>query len=843
MRKKNILIFLFLLILFSGCMTKQTLSSEENKQLDDFLVVLQDTFKDVGKWEVDKEKKVFYYISIESNLNTGLASALAGNDQVVEIWNNTTLPAFFQISEIISRKFPGFSMEFRNPFNIDELLAKIDGGIVKYNKFSTNLVSGTSTTSGVWPMAFISASLLALLISFSINSENRRIKKWRKINFPFISSFEFTKILLENCDTKKVYLCENIPYNRALYFTNGTDMNLEMDNVSPIFYNARPADNEMVFREYGFLVSSLGVIITKQTELKENSQIKEYSFKTSYLPFLEAYRFTTKNNVLTIFYADHTKESVLLDESEIEFFSLVFRNAINSGWTGHVNKIYEENRLTEDFETIIEDLNSAVAKATFRNKVDKENDQIAASSSGAILPLIRADLNQNQINDRFGGGQGHGHVGEQYGDVYDRILFRKTEKLGANHQKFGADRVVNGRYIQTKYHATAKKSIYSCFKPANDGGGAIYLSPDGSMQQIEVPKDQYTDGLWEIAKQIKMGNVPRENNPANAYKYVKKGPITYEQSLIATKSIFEKRSTINVRDSNGKIITREVTFGEKLVFSAGGDFITGSTSAFPIALVTSVWVFCNNVSNGVDELTALKNAGIAGIKPCLTGGLVYMFSSQFAGSNVGKGLGNIYVNNFTHIHISNKARTEAVTKGSSLVITAVITVGPDLTDCLRGRISVDQLVKNTVTSGAGMVSGALCGNALGSIIPGVGNVVGSVVGAYIGANAARQLLDFIEDDAVSMIRIAKEEFIETIMMMPLSKEEFQNILDKTFLNKDFSKLLKSMFAADDNRAFIHTYFLQLVEETYINRDLPNEEVLIDLAKLQYKDDPYNVMGF
>ncbi len=174
---------------------------------------------------------------------------------------------------------------------------------------------------------------------------------------------------------------------------------------------------------------------------------------------------------------------------------------------------------------------------------------------------------------------------------------------------------MNGHLIQTKYCATAGKSIGQCF----ENGHAKYISSNGNMMQIEVPRDQYNKAVELMSRRIDSGEVPNESNPDNAYKYVKKGALTYEQSNIATKSIFEKNSTIQVRDSSGKvvrdsngnIVTRTVSFQEKLLWSAGLDFSTGVSTA----AVSSVWIYCNNRWRGINNSGALKNSLKAFIKP------------------------------------------------------------------------------------------------------------------------------------------------------------------------------------------------------------------------------------
>ena len=45
-----------------------------------------------------------------------------------------------------------------------------------------------------------------------------------------------------------------------------------------------------------------------------------------------------------------------------------------------------------------------------------------------------------------------------------------------------------------------------------------------------------------------------------------------------------------------------------------------------------------------------------------------------------------------------------------------------------------------------------------------------------------------------MIQIAKEEFIDTILMSGLTKEEFEDSLNKTFLHKNFNTFLQKMYS-------------------------------------------------
>lgn len=680
--------------------------------------------------------------------------------------------------------------------------------------------------------------LIAVYIYKSKYSEKAYIKKWKNTEFPRMTSFEFSDLLLNNCDLSKVRYYEDIPYNRVKYFSANTEANIDRDFVSTIFYHAGAADNDSLFQEYGFLVTSEGVVVKKQIILSKEKGNITHGVDEKFLPFINAYKVNISPNSMTVYYADTTSKQVSLKSDVALFLEKVFHLAIQSGWTQNVENVLNSSlskeeaeiidRRIDDFENRMNDLDSALEKQNQLSQVDFGNRQSSLNAMSGSLSGLDNELNQNQINDRFGGGQGHGHVGEQYGDLYDKLHFRKTEKFGASHEKNGADRAMDGINIQTKYCATSGKSIDQCFE--GNGGPAKYINQDGTMMMIEVPRDQYNDAVRKMSQKIKQGRVPNEKNPANAAKYVKKGSLTYEQAQIATHSIFDRDSVIKVR-KNGKIVKnadgsdleRVVTFREKLVWSAGGDFLTGATAAVPVGVVSGVWVYCNNVWQGVDKETALKNSAMATAKPCLIGGLMYMTASQFAGSKMGKTVGNEVAKRILKKSISNKAKTQMVTRGTMGIISVAVTIGPDLTDCLRGRISKNQLAKNSIVAGTGMAVGAA-----------IGGPVGSVVGGSVASMVASKVMDnFMENDDVKMIKIAKEEFIETVMLNALSEEEFDSILDQTFLHKKFRSFLKDMHAADKRREFVHDHFISLVNQAYGKRELPNEEDIIEAALLHY----------
>lgn len=94
---------------------------------------------------------------------------------------------------------------------------------------------------------------------------------------------------------------------------------------------------------------------------------------------------------------------------------------------------------------------------------------------------------------------------------------------------------------------------------------------------------------------------------------------------------------------------------------------------------------------------------------------------------------------------------------------------------------------------------------MGSVAPGAGTVVGAVVGAtagvvggIAGCTIAKKIMDqFIEDDRKEMFAQLKEEYLDIIMSISLSEDEFETVQGFIF-NKSLENKLKSMYHAGKN---------------------------------------------
>ena len=117
---------------------------------------------------------------------------------------------------------------------------------------------------------------------------------------------------------------------------------------------------------------------------------------------------------------------------------------------------------------------------------------------------------------------GHGFAAEDANAMADKWCGKHVDKVGVNNAKNGADRIVNGVEIQTKYCLSASASIDAAF----DNG--VYRYPG---QVIEVPKDQYGDAVRIMRGRISEGQVPGVTDPNMAERLVIKGHYTYDEAV------------------------------------------------------------------------------------------------------------------------------------------------------------------------------------------------------------------------------------------------------------------------------------------------------------------------
>ena len=368
-------------------------------------------------------------------------------------------------------------------------------------------------------------------------------------------------------------------------------------------------------------------------------------------------------------------------------------------------------------------------------------------------PFLADGVNRNAANngvtELFHGARGHGFAAEQANNFYEKELRRSNAKVvGGDYKKDGADRMVDGVSIQSKYCATGARCVQECFH-----NGKFRYYADGKPMQIEVPLDLYEDAVRAMARRIEKGEVDGVRDPKQARSIIRRGHITYAQARNIAKA--------------GTI--------ESLTYDA----TTGAISALPGASVTGLVSFWNACESGCDPKEAV------------------LIAAKSVGGVVGKNAAiNLAASQATKLGLNAALRPAAKTvvetvgfKGASLLATAanggskvltgaaaqsaatkfltsnavtgaattVILSASDLVDVFRGRMSTGEFAKNlTHTVGGvagGVVGAAAAGAAAGSVIPGAGTAVGGVIGFIggtigniLGSSGARTLTSALSDD-------------------------------------------------------------------------------------------------
>lgn len=467
---------------------------------------------------------------------------------------------------------------------------------------------------------------------------------------------------------------------------------------------------------------------------------------------------------------------------------------------------------------------------TTMNKTSKpiKKEQQGSEVTGIVYGNV-SNASTNVSQEMFNTPRGHGFAAENANHLADILSGKDAKLVGAetdatNHIiKNGADRIVNGVNIQTKYCSSGSKCISECF----ENGKFRYLNMDGTPMQIEVPSDKYDDAVRALQDRIKKGEVPGVSDPEQAKGIIRKGHFTYLQA----KNI-AKAGTI-------ESLTFDAINGTIIASGAGG--ISAS-----ISFAVSIW-------NGEDVDVALQKAAGSGLKvfgttfltSVLTGQLTKAgLNSALVGSSealvriMGPKASAVLVNAFrsgTNIYgaaamksAAKLLRGNVITAAASVVVLSSV----DIVNIFSGRISGKQLFKNltnttaSVAGGtAGWVGGAAAGAAIGSVVPVIGTAIGGTIGGLLGAfgggsvaaKASSTIMNsFVEDDADEMQQILEERF------QVLAEDYLLNQKEATEIVKDLQGVLtgsklKDMFASSDRNRFADNTLVPLIEKVVKKR--------------------------
>ena len=535
------------------------------------------------------------------------------------------------------------------------------------------------------------------------------------------------------------YYGESVPYGRAKWFIESEqEFYNEFSNTEFEYFGYSPVRSlkEEDFTEYGLLLTQYGIFEKMQIKDQERCNVQ-------FFPFSNLWKVEVDDNDQLAFYYPYGIIKRLNVSNSLNYVVRELNELIASGYT---NDVQVENLNTQLLKIGKKNVNST----TFRR-----GSEIGIISW--ILLSVGDRLHKAQINAMVSAPSGHGHAAEYANNVIDRIKypFQDVKQIGQNNAKNGADRQVGNQKIQTKYYAKATGTVNSAF----DSESGMYKYKG---MQLEVPKDQYDKAVELFGEKIRQGKVEGVNNPEEAKNYIRKGHITYRES-------------------------RLIAQGGNLT-SIKFDAIDGAINSLPGVGISFVIVFSQAKWSGAETKDAALMAGKAGLRTLAMGTSIYVASQQFAK------IFTKQINDF----FGKKITAEVVARRAAPVISFAVIITPDIFDALLGRISSQQLLKNVAVAGGGMLAGAGAGAVGGAIAGPFGVAAGAIIGGIAGGFGVKLIADqFIEDDRVEMFAQLKEEFIDLVMVISLSQEEFNKIQEAVF-NEHLEGLLKNMFQKKEN---------------------------------------------
>jgi hypothetical protein len=389
-----------------------------------------------------------------------------------------------------------------------------------------------------------------------------------------------------------------------------------------------------------------------------------------------------------------------------------------------------------------------------------------AAANGLVLMTLPSVWSNNQKMFSIG-GQGHGFAAERANHLVDKLRLKDATLVGDNNAKNGADRIVNGQSFQTKYCATAARSVGAAFDGQN--GNYRYFDNSGTPMVLEVPKDQYTHALETMKNKIRHGKVPGVTDPANATKLIKQGSLTYAQAQNITKF-----ATI-------ESVTYDIAEGSIISLTAGG---------ISFAITASIFYFRTG-----DRQTALQTAAIQAGKTFTRSLAVYVSAQQLHRIAIVQDLlGHIDFSSCSPtvrnalqkgVGASNINALNKMMRGTLVTSLALVAVssGPDMIKMITGHISGTQFVKNiavtTASVSGGVVGGIIGGSVFSPLGPlGIwaGQLAGGILGGMVANSLSKKMADKIaEDDRIQIIHLVSRQMAYLASVFLLTESEVENL--------------------------------------------------------------------
>lgn len=631
----------------------------------------------------------------------------------------------------------------------------------------------------------------------------KSIEKWKKEGIDL--NINPNTILTIAIDNFKHYIdsyfdYSNMPYGRAVSFISNFEKGYLDDDI--YFFAPKSTINPYEVRENGFLITKTGLYIIREIKNKDGKYIvnKDFlNFKDIYL--LQDYKVTLVNSQEDGFIEIDISNWGNTDEIGF-LYSVLYAVYINK-----LPQYFNYYGLSNEINFLFED------EINFSNEKTKENKIFI--DSGIINSIENRNQIYNEVKNYMNGKQGHGYAAEYANITVDRIkshVKNEAQNLDINtgrQMRDGADKIVNGEYIQVKYTKNYENLHNSIFSD-----GELRYKKNGEPMKIEVPKDKYIEYVNELQKKVDSGECVLKAG-YTAKDIIIKGHITYDTSIKVAKA--------------GTI--------EGLKY----DMINGVQTSIDSATLSSIVAFANAVWNGRNLKEAAYMSFETEILTIGKSAAIFTTTMQLTRSNIAIPIINKDISNpilKISSDITDNLKNSYISKtqfGKSLstitekalisnTITCVITLGPDIYKYFSGKISNKQLFKNT---------SIIAGGLGGSIIFKSFGPIGSIMGGIIGSIATKEILDkYILDDAIEMFCILKEEFIDQVTLAYLNNEEFKLISDFTISNSELHLILENMYSKVDPRQFAREYVSECIIEIYKSRKkITNKSIIHAYSEL------------
>lgn len=615
--------------------------------------------------------------------------------------------------------------------------------------------------------------------------------------YPIVSELTVS----DNNSKEYVFTKENMPWGRAGAFLHYFNRNTMLEE--PYYFSVIPSKNIDEIREYGFMITRYGMYYCFQAQ-NDTGKIIVVNESIEFSGMIK-FRCQDRKIIANAISKDYTDEirtmrvpDYIASFEEIQsLYMTIIQHNIGIA-------LLKERLVSDNSSSVPKELKPVCREIKRENIL--QNDLEIHKNAAYIGTLSEMNRIYKENKNYMDGAQGHGYAAEYANNTIDRFLGRDVinaaqvlDKYG-RQVKNGPDRIVNGIQLQTKYYKTAQNTIAAAFQE----GIPLYINEDtGKMMSIEVPKDQYNEALKEMERRILNGEVPNCSDPAKAREYIRKGHVTYQESLNVAKAGTIESLKIDLLSG---VYCCFASSGISALLASAQSIWDGKTAEE--AVETGLMVYSDSLRRGVihhllvSQLSRRKLINFMDPSGVATNP-VSSWADE-AGAIIEK------------VNIGIETKQEAIGAFAS----NAFMFGPEIWNVLTGNISVSQMLKNSVVTGIS-IAGASIGSAVIPI-----PVVGGVVGSSVSGVLAKKILDeFIEDDAIKMFKILKEEYIEGVFLSCRTLEEINMVRNQTISSEHLSDILKEMYKRGDAREYAKELISEKIVEVIKQRMVISDEML------------------